>query len=191
MDKFFGLPVLELIQAGFLGFAVLLMFLAYRLLAQLIQRRENENPTNLKVRVIGVFGFLLLTAIVMVLGIYSTVRSSNVTIAIDLTPRKLEMLDTIVIKVGGKSYQRNDGMPGGTITKRAQIPNGQRLTIDLEDVSEFIDSLKTTRDTLNVEIANLKREKSGLVGQNDTLKQANVASIVGGDTSLAEKEGGI
>ena len=191
MPQLIDLPVLEILQVGFFGFAFLLMFFAYRLLAQLIQRRENENPTTLKIRLTGVIAFLLLTVVVMGLGIYSTISSNNVTIAIDMTPKKLEKLETIVIKVGGKSYQRNDRMTGGTIADKAQIPNGQRLTIDLEDVSDFIDSLKATKIALETDITNLNKEKEGQLEQLDTLKRAIIALEVRGNPLLAETEGGI
>lgn len=188
----------DLVNAGFLGFAVCIMVFSYRLLSELVTSEKLGTPSLVKAKTRAVNSFLLLSCLVLILGIGYT-----------LIPREPESL-TISVEVIGNGHEDEmkalrfrsnvgeDVFLDEKLAGRLTVRSDDRVTIFLAPLTAKLEQYaKTIADTstevdrkrqtilqlerhigdLRTRVEALEAEREGLFGQ--------ILSTISGD------EGGI
>ncbi len=169
--------LVNLVQLGFLGFAVAIMYLAYNLLQELV-KNQGQNPQSLKLKMISVVFFLALSGGVLVLGIWFSFNDPNreVTINLDLYPEEDEMLSIIKFKSG------NNSIPFDKI-EPLSVRNEARLTVDVL-------ALRDKFNALADELERLETRAAGFEAQSGTLLRSAL-DAPGPDALGSDDEQGI
>lgn len=103
MANFFGDNFVQILQTGFAGVSVLLMYMAYRLLANTV--KSEQDIEKLKVNRTSVFGFMVFSTFVMAGALYLNLpKESDGVIKVNIAflpsdPTALEMLDFSVANI--------------------------------------------------------------------------------------------
>lgn len=134
--------LVNLVQLGFLGFAVAIMYLAFKLLQDLV-KGTGQNPQTLKLKIISVGLFLGLSGVVLGLGIWYSLKDPNrpITIVVDLSPNEEAMKQKLKVITGTQQHDF-------AATRELSIRNQSRLTFDINAV---VNDLRTART--NAELA--------------------------------------
>lgn len=173
-----GGTLVNLVQLGFLGFAVAIMFLAFRLLQELV-KNQGQNPQSLKLKMISVIFFMGLSVVVIALGIWFSFKdpARQVTIALNLYPKDDEMLS--VINVRGPFVGEEE--PNFAETLLMQVRNESEVTIDFLDLRDALVALKREKE------ANARRAEGALQQNSDLLSSTLVAPDQGQDLTGGEQ----
>jgi len=125
-----------LVQLGFLGFAVAIMYLAFKLLQDLVGK-DGSNLAALKLKIGAVIAFLGLSAGVLCLGIWFSFSDPNrsVSITLDLLPAKEKIYDQI-------SLRRPDAPPKWKGQTKLSVKNDEVITVDMFDLMLTLDGLE-------------------------------------------------
>lgn len=150
--------LVSLVQLGFLGFSVAIMYLAYRLLESLVNS-SGQNPTNMRLKVTAVVSFMVLSATSIGLGIFYSLSDPAVDLTIDLLPEEKRF-------VGVNFRLANTTLPwaGATIVS---VKDGNRLTVDLYKLERAMAAMEDRLDRLEV-------QNRGLTSFNRAVGQSNV-----------------
>ncbi|SHF53724.1 hypothetical protein SAMN05444273_107115 [Litoreibacter ascidiaceicola] len=158
----------ELVATGFLGFAVAIMYLAYRLLTELVTAENPGTPAILKQRTRAIMMFLVLSASVLLMGIFFSFFEPT-----DEMNISLSILSQSEDIPNGVEIVRTDGRVEIYDPKRNKIKilKGNPLVINLARIEQRIELLE--RD-----IELLSKANIGLGKTASTLKDIAVDSPI-------------
>ncbi len=179
MKGLFGVNIVDLLQTGFVGFAVILMYLAYKLLQKLVE--TSDRPIEiLNTQKDAITRFMYLSALVMAAGLSQTLiqqlfppRAETVLLTLDTRPINFRHSDKLRLRINGEflAWSQED-MGGGDkriLIRDTKVPSG---TVDLD-----FGKIKDIISGLEAEVASLQQ----------TLVSRNAAITPGAST---ERESG-
>ena len=144
---------IELVRLGFHGFAVVMLFLGYRLLRAVVGEKASsaaEEITGLQLRLKSVRNFLVISLIFFVLGVASELfrmsqekRQTN-EMTMQLQPEAASMPDEALVPT---LLAEDDGNPKpvkmneATSTFRVKVRDGQRFYLQLHTLTGRVENL--------------------------------------------------
>ena len=142
--------VIELVRLGFHGFAVVMLFLGYRLLKTVVAERGSPNTEGLQLRPKSVKTFLVISLIFFVLGVASELfrtsqeRTRENEMTMQLQPEAASMPDGALLPTlleedegGAKPVQIDES----TSTFRVKVKHGQRFYLQLHTLTRRVENL--------------------------------------------------
>ena len=167
MKEFFGDSIIQILQTGFVGVAVLLMYMGYRLLDRNIE--SDATPEVLRINRTSIFGFLGCSLIVMLGALYITVFPpvGKVLVNMEIYPKLPARIDMVHLRVGGKRQavpkaDSADDQMG--LVQGMELRHDNQVTIDLTHVETHISKLGVAQDTL-------QSEKDALLNEIEKFKE--------------------
>jgi hypothetical protein len=148
--------IIQILETGFVGFSVILMFFAFMLLRNLVQ--ANDRPVEvLRTQTNAVTKYLYLAAGVMFAGLLTSASSSilptffpapvdKVTVMLDTQPTNFIHSDKLRVKVAGKylTWEKEDIGNGAirTYIENAVITADHDVDIDFVGIVRLIEGLE-------------------------------------------------
>lgn len=145
---FFGDNLIQILQLGFVGISILLMYMAYRLLNDVVN--SEQEIERLKVNRTSIFVFMGFSTLVMAGALLITWNKLNVQpIKVNLAflPEERDTLDHVRLKISGKSIPLDENGEIGDM----ELADGIGLIIDINRLSQ--------------KMIILEQQKAGLTGQ--------------------------
>lgn len=139
--------ITDIIKTGFLGFSIIIMFLSYRLLANIIDKKDIKDTTlSIKIKVIKFF--MAMSILVIILGMFWESQNPKVILKLDVQP---ENIQGIKIKIDTDNLDIK--------SKRFEITDDNMLGISLYGIEKSILELKKENEGLKNQF-NLFKKKS-------------------------------
>ncbi|MES0863822.1 hypothetical protein ABLN87_15855 [Ruegeria sp. SCPT10] len=149
----------QLVAAGFLGFSVAIMFLAYNLLREVVRNTETQNEAISRSRSRLIIAFLCLSAGVLVLGIvYSFLANPRqMEVVLSVRPDREDISGSVQIMRVDGSVVLYDAQQNKFVVRQ-----GAPLLVDLEKIREKIDKFREQVEDLDAKVTHLEEQNSGL-----------------------------
>jgi hypothetical protein len=193
MKEFFGFGIVEILQTGFAGVSILLMYMAYQLMAETM--RVEKDIERLKVKRTSIFGFMAFSTLVMAGSLYifiTQMEKKEIFVDVTVLPDDTETIKKMRLTFAGRTVKVTEN---GTAEK-ISISADDIVTVDIDDLKDDMDdqgeqiaTLKASEEALNKDkvalsnqIALFKRQT-----QEDTLRNEGIVVT----ESLIEEESGL
>ncbi len=189
MANFFGDNFVQILQTGFAGVSVLLMYMAYRLMADTI--KSEQDIEKLKVNRTSIFGFMAFSTFVMAGALYITLtqeRDNAIEVNVAFLPSEAKSLEMLDFSVAGLPVQ----VPSEGVLTKLPLKNGRAITFNLNrmksrmtglesnvaSLKEIKDSLETVRASLQADKSALEADKVGLRSQLEIFMKEEVERVL-------------
>lgn len=161
---FAGIPVVALLQAGFLGFSIIVLILSFMLLSTLV-KSTGASLDNLKQKTFAIQSFMMLNVVCLTLGLLFVIfdQTKHVNITVDMSEYERDVFKKVRLITGG-GYGEFDE-EGQT---KVKIKNEQRITIGLNPIDNFIRDMEINLERLNLSVDQYRNQVEGLKQQNKT-----------------------
>jgi hypothetical protein len=185
MADFFGENIVLILQTGFTGVSVLLMYMAYRLLTDSI--KSEQDIEKLKVNRTSVFGFMAFSTFVMAGALYLNLpKESDGVIKVNIAflpsdPAALEMLDFSVANV------RID-VPEQGVLQELELKNDRGVTVDLNRMNTHLVDLKKDKQSLEANNTSLEKDKLGLRSQLDLFIKEKAETVLEAENIVVSQQ---
>ena len=159
MANFFGDNVVTILQTGFAGVSVLLMYMAYRLLADAI--KSEQDIEKLKVNRTSIFGFMAFSTFVMAGALYITLtqeRDHEIEVNVAFLPNEPKSLKMLDFSVAGLPVD----LPNEGILKKLALKNDRAITFNLNRMNTHMNGLENNVSNLESKSASLLADKTAL-----------------------------
>lgn len=174
MADLFGEGIIQILQTGFVGVSILLMYMGYRLLDRSI---GSEKPAEiLRINRTSIFGFLGFSLFVMLGALYITLFPpiGKININMEVYPKQANRIEMLDLRVAGRrqsvpTNDSNDGQMG--LLTNLELRQDHQVTIDLSKIENHIEKLATSIESLNVAQSTLQLEKDALLNEMERFKE--------------------
>jgi hypothetical protein len=139
------MPVVELVKVGFLGFAVVIMYLAYNSLRNLVASKASPEVLMVFAREIRIF--MGISILVVALGIVWEQLNPKVEVVLDVYPSDIAGYG---VKVAGNSIK----LPA---EKTISLQDGSQIVLELVNFERRIKELEVQIEGLRTQTKDLKR----------------------------------
>lgn len=177
MKEFFGVSIVEILQTGFAGVSILLMYMAYRLMAATMDTEQDIE--RLKVKRTSIFGFMAFSALVMAGSLFifvSQMGKQAIAVDVSIRPENTEAIGMMRLEFAGRHIEvTEDGRAEGISISADEI-----VTVDFDDLTDHMDDLRADAS------ASLTKAQQ-LADARDTLKEENAVLLTRLDSFIQQE----
>lgn len=186
MKEFLGFDLVEVLQTGFAGVAILLMYMAYRLMDETM--KSEQDIERLKVKRTSIFGFMVFSTLVMAGSLFIFISQLNkqaISVDVAVLPENKNTIEMMRLTFAGRPVKVTE--EGGA--KNISISADDVVTVNFDKLTNKMDKLHSTVALSSDKLSQVIEDRDKFKVQNanliTTLNQFMVPTV---QTALGESE---
>jgi|GEM_PF-5272075 len=184
MKEFFGVSIVEILQTGFAGVSILLMYMAYRLMAKTMETEQDIE--RLKVKRTSIFGFMAFSTLVMAGSLFTFLSDKPdeaIKVNVAFLPKEEKALGMLDFSVAGIPVD----VPDAGVLSDFELKNERGITFNLNRMNNRMGNLESNIETLNAIRTSLENVQASLEADKSALEQEKIGLRSQLDLFIKEK----
>lgn len=166
ISSFFGDNFVQILQTGFAGVSVLLMYMAYRLLSGSI--KTEQSIEKLRENRISIFGFMAFSTFVMAGALFITIKQKPeevVKVNVAFLPNDPKALDMLDFSIAGLPQQ----LPAAGVLSDVELKEGRGIIVNLNRMNQHMNGLENNLNRLEQLKTTLEGIQASLMADKEAL----------------------